>query len=417
MDHTVELGWTMRILLAATNARKADLDANLATHLTVLDQARAQGCDLAVFPELSLTGSVDPRRHPERALALDAAPVRALAEATWRAGVAAVFGIAERAGAAFHITQVYAHSGRLDGAYRKRHLGAGEEGYRPGAAAGVFRLGAARFGVTICAEGGVDLPWDAAAAAGAQVVLFCSAPGLDGRRSDEQGWRDGHAWWLSSGLGDAARHARRLGVPVAMATQAGATEDEDFPGLAALVSPAGEVARLPDWRPGTLIVDVAADVTVQPVREAVRCLVLDHGGRALLVRYADDRAAVGWWGVPGGGLEPGEDHLAAVRRELREELDRDDLRVGPFIGRRCRTFWLGRWMTQRERWVLCRVEPFEVDPAHVATLAAEAIQELHWWSPDELRAGGIMTHPRDLPGLLVRVARGDLPGPEQDLGI
>ena len=32
-------------------------------------------------------------------------------------------------------------------------------------------------------------------------------------------------------------------------------------------------------------------------------------------------------------------------------------------------------MTQRERWVLCRAEPFEVDPAHVATLAAEAIQE------------------------------------------
>jgi predicted amidohydrolase len=55
-------------------------------------------------------------------------------------------------------------------------------------------------------------------------------------------------------------------VPVAMATQAGSTEDEDFPGLAALVSPAGEVARLPDWRPGSLVVEVAADVTVDPVR-------------------------------------------------------------------------------------------------------------------------------------------------------
>ena len=76
-------------------------------------------------------------------------------------------------------------------------------------------------------------------------------------------WRDGHAWWLSSGLGDALRHARRLGVPVAMATQAGSTGDEDFPGLAALVSPAGEVARLPDWRAGSLVAEVAADVTVQ----------------------------------------------------------------------------------------------------------------------------------------------------------
>jgi predicted amidohydrolase len=406
----------VRILLAAVNAPKGDLDGNLARHLAVLDQARAQGCHLAVFPELSLTGSVDPRRHPGRAVTLDAAPVRALAEATWRTGVAAVFGVAERAGPAFHITQLYAHGGRLDGAYRKRHLGEGEEGFTPGRDPGVFHLGSARFAITLCAEAAVDFPWDDAAAGGAALVLFCSAPGLYGRRTDEQGWRQGHAWWVASGLGDAAGHARRLGLPVAMTTQAGATEDEDFPGLAALVSPAGEVARLPDWRPGNLVVEVAADVTVHPVREAVRCLVVDRAGRALLVRYADERVAASWWGVPGGGLDPGEDHLTAVRRELREELARDDLRVGPFIGRRCHTFWLGRWMTQRERWVLCRAEPFEVDPAHVTTLAAEAIQELRWWSADELRASGAVATPRDLPDLLDRIARGHLPEPGQDLG-
>jgi predicted amidohydrolase len=149
----------MRILLAAVNAPKGDLDGNLARHLAVLDQARAQGCEVAVFPEFSLTGSVDPRRHPGRALALDAEPVRALLKGTRRAGVAAVFGIAERAGSAFHITQVYGHSGRLGGAYRKRHLGEGEEGYRTGEGPGVFQLGVARFGVALCAEGEVDFPW------------------------------------------------------------------------------------------------------------------------------------------------------------------------------------------------------------------------------------------------------------------
>ena len=311
---------------------------------------------------------------------------------------------------------MYGHSGRLGGAYRKRHLGEGEEGYRTGEGPGVFQLGAARFGVALCAEGGVDFPWTEAVAGGAAVVFFCSAPGLYGRRTDERGWREGHAWWVSSGLGDAARHARRLAVPVAMATQAGSTEDEDFPGLAALVSPAGEVARLPDWRPGSLVVEVAADVTVHPVREAVRCLVVDHAGRALLFRYADPRVDGTWWGPPGGGLAPGEDHLAAVRRELLEELARDDLQLGPWIGRRCHTFWLGRWMTQRERWLLCRAEPFDVDPAHLASLSAEAIQELRWWSADELRSSRIVATPRDLPDLLDRIARGDLPDADQDLG-
>jgi predicted amidohydrolase/ADP-ribose pyrophosphatase YjhB (NUDIX family) len=408
----------MRILVAAVEAQKGDLAGNLARHLAVLEQARGQGCDLAVFPECSLTGSVDPRRRPERALALDAEPVRALLEGTFRSGVAAVFGIAERAGPAFHITQVYGHGGRLGGAYRKRHLGEGEEGYRPGDGAGVFQLGAARFGVTLCAEGEVDFPWDDAVAGGAAVLCFCSAPGLHGRRTDERGWRQGHAWWLSSGLGDAVRHARRLGVPVAMATQAGATEDEDFPGLAALVSPAGEVARLPDWRPGCLVVEVAADLTVHPIREAVRCLVVDHAGRALLVRYDDGRGGPSWWGPPGGGLEGGEDHQAAVRRELREELGQlDDLPVGPWIGRRHHTFWLGRWMTQRERWVLCRSEPFEVDPGHVATLSAEAIRELRWWSADELRSSAVVTTPRGLAELLDRIAAGDPPGDDEDLGL
>jgi predicted amidohydrolase/ADP-ribose pyrophosphatase YjhB (NUDIX family) len=407
----------MRVLLAAINAPKGEVAGNLERHLAVLARARAEGCEIALFPELSLTGSVDPTSHPERTLPLDAEPVEALVAATWRTGVAAVFGIAEHAGAAFHITQVYAHGGQLGGVYRKRHLGEGEEAYRPGGGGGVLQLGAARFGVAICAEGGVDFPWTEPVAAGASVVFFCAAPGLYGRRTDEQGWRDGHAWWVEHGLGDAVRHARRLGVWVAMATQAGQTEDEDFPGLAALVSPSGEVTRLPDWRPGTLTVEVPVDVTVHPVREAVRGLVVDGAGRALLVRFADDETGASWWTPPGGGLQPGEDHLAAARRELREELDRDGVRIGPWIGRRTHTFFWRGWMTQRERWLLCRTEPFEVAAAHVASLSAEHIREVRWWSAAALRSSGVVTTPRDLARLLDRIAGGRLPDPETDLGV
>jgi len=407
----------MRILLVALNAGKGDIDGNLARHLDMLEEARLQGCDMAVFPEFSLTGSVDPRRHPERSLTIDAEPVRRLFEATGRAGVAAVFGMAERADDAFYISQVYGHSGRLIGVYRKRHLGEDEFGYRTGDVAGVFQLGAARFGVAICAESEVDFPWDEAVAGGAAVVLHCSAPGLYGRRTDEESWRNGYSWWLSNGLGQTVRHARRMGVPVAMATQAGSTEDEDFPGLAALVTPAGAVARLPDWRPGSLVAEVAADVAVQPIREAVRCLIVDRDGRALLLRYVDSRIGASCWVTPGGGLNPGEDHLTALRRELREELARDDLPAGPWIGRRCHTFWQDRWMTQRERWVLCIADPFEVDPLHVVSLVVEGIHEMRWWSAAEMRSTGLFTAPRGLPALLDRITDGNLPDPDADLGI
>jgi predicted amidohydrolase len=409
----------MRLLLAAMNAAKGRVDDNLRAHVALLEEAAEAGCDLAVFPELSLTGSVDPLRHPERTLRVDAEPVRALVGETGRTGVSEVFGIAERDGDTFHITQLYACGGRMLGRYRKRHLGKDEDGYQPGSEPGVFRLGAARFGIAICAESGVDFPWTDAAGAGASLVVFCSAPGLYGRRTGAAAWRRGHDWWVGTGLGDARRHARNLGLWVAMTAQAGSTEDEDFPGLAALVRPDGEVAaRLPDWRPGTLVVDVPVEVVVEPVREAVRALVVDAEARTLLVRFVDQRSGGSFWAPPGGGLEPGEDHLTAARRELREELDRDDLVLGPWIGHRTHTFPAGEsWMTQRERWVLCRTERFAIRPGHVAALRREQIHGLRWWTGDELRAAGAVTTPRRLAHLLDGIRQGRLPDPDDDLGV
>ena len=148
---------------------------------------------------------------------------------------------------------------------RKRHLGEDEEGFSTASDTCPLELGAARFASIICAESTVDHTWDASAATGAPLLLMSSAPGLYGRRTDDPSWQAGLDWWESAGLADARRQARRLGVWVAMATQAGATVDEDFPGLAALVDPSGEVtARLPDWQAGTLVVDVPVAVDVEP---------------------------------------------------------------------------------------------------------------------------------------------------------
>jgi predicted amidohydrolase len=156
-----------------------------------------------------------------------------------------------------HITQVVAADGNVLGIQRKRHLGEGEEAFTPGNGAAVLSWAGVRFGVAICAEAGYDQPFDDAAAGGARLVLFPAAPGLHGRRTDEASWRAGLDWWRGCGLADAKRHARRLGLWIALAGQAGSTVDEDFPGLAALVRPDGTVgSQLPDWRAGTLRVDM-----------------------------------------------------------------------------------------------------------------------------------------------------------------
>ncbi len=46
------------IAMAQIETRLGDLDANLAQHLELIKQARSQGAELVVFPELSLTGYV-----------------------------------------------------------------------------------------------------------------------------------------------------------------------------------------------------------------------------------------------------------------------------------------------------------------------------------------------------------------------
>src|SRR3954471_5385075 len=58
------------------------------------------------------------------------------------------------------------------------------------------------------------------------------------------------------------------------------------------------------------------------LRRSVRAIILDEEDRVLLCRFAlpGPTGAVVVWAAPGGGVEPGETPLAALRRELPEEV-------------------------------------------------------------------------------------------------
>jgi nucleoside triphosphatase len=56
-------------------------------------------------------------------------------------------------------------------------------------------------------------------------------------------------------------------------------------------------------------------------RTIVVGLVWNKGGKLLLCKMDSERGVFpGEWGLPGGGIEPGEQMEDALRRELREEL-------------------------------------------------------------------------------------------------
>src|SRR5213593_107605 len=72
----------LRIALAQTAPRLGALDENLARHRELLEEARAGGAELVVFPELGLTGYQLQDLAAEVAMRLDDPRLAALAGAT-----------------------------------------------------------------------------------------------------------------------------------------------------------------------------------------------------------------------------------------------------------------------------------------------------------------------------------------------
>lgn len=122
----------------------------------------------------------------------------------------------------------------------------------------------------------------------------------------------------------------------------------------------------------------------------------------LLVRF--EFPAGTRWALPGGGLEPGESHVDALRRELREEVGLDEADIGPHIWSREHVFPFlsGNWDGQREHIHVVTVDhEFTPEPAlSWEQLHAEFLHEIRWWTPEELRLSPSRFAPVDLAALV-----------------
>lgn len=142
------------------------------------------------------------------------------------------------------------------------------------------------------------------------------------------------------------------------------------------------------------------------IREAARALLVDPDHRVLLVRFEFPTATR--WALPGGGLEPGETHLDALRRELEEELGLVDAAIGPQIWHRLHivAFLNGEYDGQRERIHLIHCDAFEPEPKlSWEQMNAEFVYELRWWTLDEVAASDAQFVPDGLHSLLVTLLR------------
>ncbi len=121
------------------------------------------------------------------------------------------------------------------------------------------------------------------------------------------------------------------------------------------------------------------------IRQAVRALLLTPDSEVLLVRFEFPTRHV--WALPGGGLDPGEDHLTALHRELAEETGLTNANVGPHIWTREHVipFLDGSYDGQRDQIHLVPTERFDPVPAiGWEQMRAERVHEMRWWTVDEI---------------------------------
>lgn len=255
----------VRIGLIQMLCEKAAIEENLASTASYLDEAAERQIDIVGFPEMSISGYADPERYPQAVLRLNGPEVSRFLEITTRAPNTTVLaglieanldGAGQPVGKPF-ITQIVARNGELLGSYRKVTIKDEEtQWFSPGERVPVFKQGWLTFGIAICADISNEKVFAECARQKANIVFELAAPGLYGEQ-ETRNWQSGFEWWRGECHKYLSQYAAQYKIWIPVATQAGRTVDEDFPGGGYVFAPGGEcLFETPDGTPGAVYLDL-----------------------------------------------------------------------------------------------------------------------------------------------------------------
>jgi 8-oxo-dGTP diphosphatase len=163
------------------------------------------------------------------------------------------------------------------------------------------------------------------------------------------------------------------------------------------------------------------------LRRAVRAIILADDDHVLLCRFGFPHPAVpadatAVWAAPGGGIEPGESPLAALRRELHEEtgLITDTGPLHVWHQELTAPGQAGGYDQVVNDYFLIRTTRF--DPRGALSdddLAAEHITGMRWWRHSDITGytGTDLFSPRDIATPLAALIAGDFPDTPVMLGL
>lgn len=159
------------------------------------------------------------------------------------------------------------------------------------------------------------------------------------------------------------------------------------------------------------------------LRHAVRAIVLTDDGHVLLCRHLlPDSPDEAIWAAPGGRIESGETPLAALRRELREEVGLAIDADPPHVWHRevVAPGYPPGYDGSVSDYFLVRT-PQQFPPRGTMSddeLAAENLTELRWWTLPEIASyrGPDLFGPRDLAARLQTLVTQGVPAEPTRLG-
>lgn len=224
-------------------SEKGRLAANLAATERYVAEAYNLKIDILAFPEASLTGYIDPEKYPNSVLALDGPEVKRACQMSTRApGTTLLLGIIERNPNGLPwVSHLVIRDGNLQGVCRKRENVFDTDPMRFASAQRgvVFFHEGLNFGISICADLFNPNVFQDLSMQGAKLIFELAAPGLHGSQ-ENRNWQSGFNWWRGACHEYLKKYSVTNKIWTAAATQAGRTEDEDFPGGAYIFSPDGK---------------------------------------------------------------------------------------------------------------------------------------------------------------------------------